>query len=240
MKTFRTLVKGALGAVLVLMVCCAAPAVQAQGTAFTYQGRLNDGANPANGSYDFQFNMWSAASGPAQVGSTRARTATPVSNGVFTVMLDFGNQFPGAARWLEMAVRTNGGSSFSTLGPRQAITATPYAVQAASALTAATASSVAAANITGALAEAQLPANLARTDQPNVFTMNQSIVGNLRVNDKDILLSTGNDNAFGLGFTPVHTGKPLPVPVQTAQCCTAMREEGSALPTRLRVCSNWR
>src|SRR5438093_7038473 len=27
----------------------------AQGTAFTYQGRLNDGANPASGSYDLRF-----------------------------------------------------------------------------------------------------------------------------------------------------------------------------------------
>ena len=27
----------------------------AQGTAFTYQGRLNDGAGPATGLYDFRF-----------------------------------------------------------------------------------------------------------------------------------------------------------------------------------------
>jgi len=30
---------------------------RAQGTAFTYQGRLNDGPNPANGTYDFQFQL---------------------------------------------------------------------------------------------------------------------------------------------------------------------------------------
>jgi hypothetical protein len=28
--------------------------INAQGTAFTYQGRLNDGASPANGSYDLR------------------------------------------------------------------------------------------------------------------------------------------------------------------------------------------
>ena len=28
-----------------------------QGTAFTYQGRLNDGGTPANGSYDFRFRL---------------------------------------------------------------------------------------------------------------------------------------------------------------------------------------
>ena len=39
--------------------------VFAQGTAFTYQGRLNDGANPANGSYDLTFSVWINSSGPA-------------------------------------------------------------------------------------------------------------------------------------------------------------------------------
>ena len=32
----------------------------AQGTAFTYQGRLNDGANPANGDYDLRFAIYDA------------------------------------------------------------------------------------------------------------------------------------------------------------------------------------
>ena len=33
----------------------------AQGTAFTYQGQLNDGTNPATGSYDLRFTMPSPA-----------------------------------------------------------------------------------------------------------------------------------------------------------------------------------
>jgi len=40
--------------------------------------------------------LWNAASGPAQVGVTLTNAATAVSNGLFTVVLDFGNQFPGA------------------------------------------------------------------------------------------------------------------------------------------------
>ncbi len=59
---------------------------------------------------------------------TLTQTATAVSNGLFTSTLDFGNQFPGADRWLEIAVRTNGGGAFSTLAPRQALTPTPYAI----------------------------------------------------------------------------------------------------------------
>src|SRR5436309_365001 len=80
----------------------------AQGTAFTYQGRLNDGGNTANGSYDLTFSLWTNSSGSAQAGGTLTNTATGITNGIFTVTLDFGANFPGADRWLEIAVRTNG------------------------------------------------------------------------------------------------------------------------------------
>ncbi|MFO1515001.1 MAG: tail fiber domain-containing protein [Verrucomicrobiota bacterium] len=105
----------------------------AQGTAFTYQGRLNDGANGAISSYDLRFALFDSAGGGGQLGNLLTNSATAVSNGLFTVTLDFGNQFAGAGRWLEIAVRTNGGSAFTTLTPRQPLTATPYAVFAAGA-----------------------------------------------------------------------------------------------------------
>ena len=46
-----------LGAVLVLLlnINIHFVAAQAQGTTFTYQGRLNDGANRAAGIYDLRF-----------------------------------------------------------------------------------------------------------------------------------------------------------------------------------------
>lgn len=132
----------------------------AQGTAFTYQGRLNSGANAANGSYDLQFSLWSAASGPSQLGGNITNAATAVSNGVFTVTLDFGNQFPGADRWLEIGVRTNGNGAFTTLTPRQPLTPSPYSVFSGAAASAASANSVAAANITGVLPLARLPATV--------------------------------------------------------------------------------
>jgi hypothetical protein len=90
-------------------------AVLAQTTAFTYQGRLNDGAAPATGIYDLRFAIYDAAGGGTQQGNTLTNAATAVSNGLFTVTLDFGNQFPGANRWLEIGVRTNGGGAFSVL-----------------------------------------------------------------------------------------------------------------------------
>ena len=104
--------------------------VHAQGTAFTFQGRLNDGASPANGNYDVTFGLFSVSGGPGQVGGTLTNAAAAVSNGLFTVTLDFGANFPGANRWLEIAVRTNGSGAFTTLSPRQKITATPYAITA--------------------------------------------------------------------------------------------------------------
>ena len=102
----------------------------AQGTAFTYQGRLNSGGSPAGGSYDLTFTLFNASSGPGQVGTVVTNTGTVVSNGLFTVTIDFGANFPGADRWLEIGVRTNGGGAFATLAPRQQLTPTPYAIYA--------------------------------------------------------------------------------------------------------------
>jgi hypothetical protein len=104
------------------------PWVRAQGTAFTYQGRLNDGASPANGNYDVRFALYDAANAGNQQGNLLTNSPTTVTNGLFTVTLDFGNQFPGAARWLEIAVRSNGVGGFTILAPRQPLTPTPYAI----------------------------------------------------------------------------------------------------------------
>ena len=118
----------------VLATCAVVIPVFAQGTAFTYQGRLYDGVNPANGTYDLTFGIWGVASGPPQVGGTLTNVASAVSNGAFAVTLYFGaGIFTGANRWLEIAVRTNGGGAFTTLTPRQAIKPTPYAIFTATA-----------------------------------------------------------------------------------------------------------
>src|SRR6266496_3886448 len=131
----------------------------AQGTAFTYNGRLTDSGSPANGNYDLAFSVFDADSGPTQVGSTLTNSATAVSNGLFTATLDFGaGVFTGANRWLEMSVRTNVGGAFIALSPRQQIMPTPYAIYApnagsaataTTALTATSADSVSGTNITG-------------------------------------------------------------------------------------------
>ena len=99
------------------------------GSGFTYQGRLNDNGSPANGQYDLQFTLYDALTGGAVVGSTVTISSQAVTNGLFTVTLDFGTQaFQGSGRWLEIAVRLSGGGGFTTLSPRQPLTATPYAM----------------------------------------------------------------------------------------------------------------
>ena len=118
----------------------------AQSTAFTYQGRLNDGSGPANGVYDLRFAIYDSTK---IIGGPLTNPAVAVSNGMFTAQMDFGaGVFDGNDRWLEIGVRTNGGGSFAALNPRQPITAAPYAI--------------AAGDVTGA--------NIARLNVPNTAT----------------------------------------------------------------------
>ena len=102
------------------------------GTMFTYQGRVTEGGNPTNGTYDFQFELYDAAGGGSQVGSTVTKEDVTVTDGLFTVELDFGSDvFKGDARWLEIGVRPGSSTgAYTTLTPRQALTAAPYALYA--------------------------------------------------------------------------------------------------------------
>jgi hypothetical protein len=71
------------------------------GTVFTYQCRLRDSGAPANGVYDFRFILYDAASGGNQVGSEVYNDDISVSDGLFTVNLDFGGSvFTGEARMI--------------------------------------------------------------------------------------------------------------------------------------------
>ncbi|MEY2428240.1 MAG: hypothetical protein QOJ40_1125, partial [Verrucomicrobiota bacterium] len=117
--------------VFVLLACVLPISIRSQGTAFTYQGVLKDAGSPANGAYDLAFSLFSASAGDGQVGSTLTNTAVALSNGQFTVCLDFGSgSFPGADRWLEIGVRANSSNDFTTLSPRQKLNPAPYAIAA--------------------------------------------------------------------------------------------------------------
>src|SRR5687767_14506058 len=128
---------------LALVLLLAGPYLAfAQTTEFTYQGSLRDGSNAADGNYDFEFRLFSVDAGGTALG-TLQRLGVAVSNGVFSVKLDFGAQFPGENRFLEIAVRPVGGGSFQQLSPRQAITSSPYNQRSLSAQNADTAANAA-------------------------------------------------------------------------------------------------
>ena len=101
---------------------------QPVGTAFTYQGRLTDAGNPASGAYDLQLALFDAASGGAQIGTTLTRDDVAVTNGLFTVSLDFGAVFAGNKRWLEIRVRPGASTgAYTPLAGRQELTPSPNA-----------------------------------------------------------------------------------------------------------------
>jgi hypothetical protein len=122
----------------------------AQGTAFNYQGRLNDTGAPANAAYDFQFTVYNAVTNGSPVSASLTNSAVAVSNGLFAVTLDFGpGIFTGNNCWLDIAVRATGATNFTELAPRQPVLPVPYAIFATGA-----------SNLLGTLAATQLAGTL--------------------------------------------------------------------------------
>ena len=150
-----------LTALCLLGLWLGATAARAQGNAFTYQGQLNSDGAPVNGSNDLTFVLYNAASGGGTVGTSNVFNDLPISNGVFTVTLDFGaGAFDGSARWLQLAVRPGASTGpYTNLDPRQPILASPYAMRATAAGEAATVTgNVAASQLTGTLPPATIGA----------------------------------------------------------------------------------
>lgn len=120
---------------IVLCFCLlifAVAGIQAQTTAFNFQGRLNDGGNAANSNYDLQFKLFDALTGGNQISITVDRANLQIFNGVFSTTLDFGaGAFSAGNRFLEISVRPAGSANAHViLGQRQQILAVPFAVQA--------------------------------------------------------------------------------------------------------------
>src|ERR1017187_10544687 len=124
--------------------------LQAQGTGFTYQGRLNTGTNPATGTFDLTFSLYGVSSGGSPLAGPVNTTGVGVANGLFTVLVDFGaGVFTGGSNWLSIGVRTNGGGAFTPLTPREQVTPAPYAIFAESASAAGLSGTIPAADLSG-------------------------------------------------------------------------------------------
>ena len=106
---------------------------ETMGTAFTYQGRFMDGGSPADDEYDFEFKLYDDLTSGTQQGSAVYQGDVEVSDGYFTVTLDFGSSvFDGDARWLEIGVRPGESTgAYTTLTPRHELTPASYAMYSA-------------------------------------------------------------------------------------------------------------
>jgi hypothetical protein len=192
---FRSI--AALGAVLFL-----AFAGRAQTTAFTYQGQLNSSNAPANGLYDFSFQLFNA--GSVAVSGPLTNAPTGVTNGAFTVALDFGGAvFDGGDRWLQIAVRAYGSTNaYTALAPLQQITSTPYAIRAINAANASNAVSLVAplqgTNISGTIPVANLPSNVAFVNSNQVFSVSNTFNG--------VVTATNSANTISGTFSGTFSG----------------------------------
>jgi hypothetical protein len=109
----------------------------AQTTEFTYQGRLLENGLASTANYDMQFRLFDDLAAGNQKGPTLTVAGVPVSNGIFTVHLDFGPQFAGNACYLQIGIRPAGSPNiFTDLNPRQPMSSAPYSVRSLEAATA--------------------------------------------------------------------------------------------------------
>ncbi len=155
-----------------LAVLTAIPVVHAQtpvGTAFSYQGRLNDAGVPATGSFDLKFELYDADAAGTLTGAAVERAAVNVANGLFTTELDFGGPavFNGTAYRLQISVKPAGGPDYTALTPRQPLRPVPYAIRAESAASVADGSITSASLAAGAVTGAAIAPGAVALDQLN-------------------------------------------------------------------------
>jgi formylglycine-generating enzyme required for sulfatase activity len=169
--------------VLLLASLCHLLAADPVSSAFSYQGRLQEGGAPANGHFDLSFGLFTSETGGTPSVPVVTNQAVVVTDGLFTVILDFGSDvFSGAQFWLEIKVRPAGiTGDFTTLRPRQPLTPAPYALY-----------TLKAESIHGPIKDSQLPPNIARLDGDQTF------IGPVRFNQGISVQGTLSGDGAGL------------------------------------------
>ncbi|GJM25034.1 MAG: hypothetical protein DHS20C16_14490 [Phycisphaerae bacterium] len=139
---FAKMLPFGLTACLVGMTTSEVTAQVPMGTAFTYQGQLQDDGRPADGDADIKFKLFDSVTGGGQIGATLTfdgqtgnSAEISIENGLFAVELDFGaSVFQGDACWLEVEIRyphdPGDTLAYTLLTPRHKLTPSPYAVYA--------------------------------------------------------------------------------------------------------------
>jgi hypothetical protein len=115
------------------------PGIVAQTTVMPYERTLNIGGVPANGSYDLRFILYTTQGGAVQVGNPVERLNIDVSNGTYSVDIDFG-AMPFTTQtelWVDVSYKLAGnGGGYIFTGVRDQMKASPYAIRAYYATTA--------------------------------------------------------------------------------------------------------
>ncbi|MBP6002582.1 MAG: tail fiber domain-containing protein [Pyrinomonadaceae bacterium] len=188
---------------LSMLVTALAISAFAQTTEFTYQGSLQSSSAPASGNFDFEFALFDSLTGGLQLGSTLTRSSVAVANGTFVVNLDFGGQFPGGNRFLEIRVRTTGGGAYTLLSPRQPVSSSPYSVRSLNATNAATATTATNATQLGGIAADQYVI----TTDPRMSNARSPLPGSSNYIQNGGIQASSNFNISGIGSASVFNAR---------------------------------
>lgn len=176
----------------------------AQTSAFTYQGRLAQAGQPANGSYVFTFQLFGSAASHSALTPPLTNTLE-VSDGLFTAHLDFGaDPFDGRDLWLEVRVSPDlPRLDFQTLSPRQRITSAPYALLSGTVADGAITSAKLAA---GAVGGAQLASNAVTSLHLTAGAVRASNIVNGTITDRQLAPGAAFSNLLAQGLSAVPSG----------------------------------
>ncbi len=177
--------------ILALAVCVGVQTkLHAQGTAFTYQGRLDDGGVSANGLYDFNCGLYRDQVDTNPIVTEVLLKSVPVTNGLFLLTLDFDpHAFTGYPLFLDLQVKSAGNSKFTQITPRQPITSTPYAARALTAVAAETAATADSAAVASAVVPGGVNATSLAVNAVGSSHLANNAVITVKINDGAVIAS---------------------------------------------------
>jgi len=100
------------------------------GTEFNYQGLLKSSGAAITDDVDIKARLFDSETDGTQIGTELELLNVPVTEGVFSIELDFGSVFSGAERWLELEVKLSADlpAAYEILAPRQEIKPSPFSL----------------------------------------------------------------------------------------------------------------